>query len=113
MNSFIFCFLLFHSHHGSIQNNSIEYRSFNGSISGKLKGEFENVHSIAFDWVGNNLFVSSSKPKYKISVMKLGLNAQDPPVIKTLVNKNFIGPSTIALDVEEGIVNYYYYISHD
>lgn len=34
--------------------------------------------------------------------MKLGLKSDDTPVIKTLVNKNFVGPSTIAIDVENG-----------
>lgn len=96
----IFSFLS--STFGSIQNNSIEYRSFNGSVSGKLKGEFGNVQSIAYDWVGNNLFISSSNPKYKISVMKLGSKPEEPLMVKTVVNKNFIGPSSIALDVENG-----------
>lgn len=109
MYNFFILFIFLLSHHGSILNNSIEYRSFNGSISGKLRGEFGNVHSIAYDWIGNNLFISSSNPNYKISVMKLSLKSDEMPVIKTLVNKNFVGPSTIALDVEHGIVNYYFY----
>lgn len=40
--------------------------------------------------------------------MKLDLKS-DMPVIKTLVNKNFVGPSTIALDVENG--NKYFFLS--
>lgn len=41
--------------------------------------------------------------------MKLDLKSDDMPVIKTLVNKNFVGPSTIALDVENG--NKYFFLS--
>lgn len=86
----------------SIQNNTIEYRSFNGSHSGKIKGQFGNIQSMAFDWIGNNLYYSSSLPKYKISVLKVKENENDGAVVKTLINKNLIGPSSIALDVENG-----------
>jgi hypothetical protein len=71
------------------------------------------VQSIAYDWVGNNLFISSSNPKYKISVLKLGSKADEPLIVKTLVNKNFIGPSSIALDVEHGEIywNLFYFLN--
>jgi hypothetical protein len=86
----------------SARNNTIECRSFNGSYSEKIKGDFGNIQSMAFDWVGNNLYFSSSQPKYRISALKLKGNANDGPVVKTLINKDFIGPSTLALDVENG-----------
>jgi hypothetical protein len=80
-------------------NNTIEYRSFNGSLRERIKGNFGNIQSIAYDYVGKNLFYSSTMPN-KISVMKL--NGNDEPTIKTIINKDLIGPSTIALDVENG-----------
>jgi hypothetical protein len=58
---------------------------------------------MAFDWIGNNLYYSSSLPKYKISVLKLKQSATEGPVVKTLINKDFIGPSSIVLDVENGM----------
>jgi low-density lipoprotein receptor-related protein 1 (alpha-2-macroglobulin receptor) len=60
---------------------------------------------MAYDWIGNNLFLSFSGPKYKISVMSLRTkNLNELPVIKTLVDKNFTGPSSITLDVENGML---------
>lgn len=40
--------------------------------------------------------------------MKLGLKSEEQPIVKTLVNKNFIGPSSIALDVEHGELKNYF-----
>ncbi|KAG5677308.1 hypothetical protein PVAND_007077 [Polypedilum vanderplanki] len=85
-----------------IRNNTIECRSFNGSYKTIIKGNFGNIQSMAYDWIGNNLYYSSSLPKYKISVLKLKGNVDDGPAVKTLINKDFIGPSSIALDVENG-----------
>lgn len=67
-----------------------------------IKGHFGNIQSMAYDWIGNNLYFSSSHPSYKISVMKLARKPGESPVIKTLINKEFIGPSSITLDVENG-----------
>lgn len=83
-------------------NNTIERRFFNGSSREMIKGNFGNIQSMAYDWIGNNLFYSSSTPKYKISVLKLNELSENNLVVRTLVSKNIIGPSSIALDVENG-----------
>jgi hypothetical protein len=80
-------------------------------VRGKIKGSFGNIQSMAYDWIGKNLYFSSSNPKWKnntfgnmntISVLKLDSRDSDVPTMRTLVSKNFLGPSSIALDVENG-----------
>ena len=57
---------------------------------------------MSYDWIGNNLYFASSAPKYKISVLKLKEISLENLTVKTLISKDIIGPSSIALDVENG-----------
>lgn len=88
----------------SSENNIIEFQSFNGSNRGMLKGSFGPIQSMSYDWVGKNLFFTSQTPKSKIASVKLKSNAdsQESSMMKTLVNKNLIGPCSLALDPENG-----------
>lgn len=56
---------------------------------------------MSYDWIGNNLYFASA-PKYKISVLKLKNISSENLMVKTLISKDIIGPSSIALDVENG-----------
>lgn len=82
----------------------IEFRSINGSIRGKLKGSFDPIQSMAFDYVGKNLFFSSQSPKPKISAVRLRDGPESEQVIVTVISKNITGPISLALDPEEGNV---------
>jgi low density lipoprotein-related protein 2 len=86
----------------SSETNIIEFQSFNGSDRGMLKGSFGAIQSMSYDWVGKNLYYSSQSPKAKIAVVRVKQDSDDPLVIKTLISKNIIGPSSIALDPENG-----------
>lgn len=57
---------------------------------------------MSYDWIGNNLYFASSAPKYKISVLKLKNAASENVMIKTLISKDIIGPSSVTLDPENG-----------
>lgn len=86
----------------SSDSNTIEYQLFNGSNRGILKGNFGAIQSLSYDWVGKNLYFTSQSPKAKIASLKLTPDSNDSPMIKTLINKNIIGPCSLALDPENG-----------
>lgn len=86
----------------SSETNMIEFQNFNGSDRGMLRGSFGAIQSMSYDWVGKNLFFTSQSPKAKIAVVGVKEKSAEPVVIKTLINKNIIGPSSLALDPENG-----------
>lgn len=86
----------------SSENNIIEFQAFNGSSRGMLKGNFGGIQSMVYDWVGHNLYFTSQIPKAKIAAVRLKADSTDPPMIKTLINKNLVGPCSLALDPENG-----------
>lgn len=81
--------------------NVIEFQSFNGSNRGVLKGDFGEVHTVAYDWVGKNLYFTSQTPKPRIAATRIN-NAKQETIIRTIVNTNLIGPCSLALDPEKG-----------
>ncbi|KAL7046079.1 hypothetical protein ACKWTF_002468 [Chironomus riparius] len=88
----------------NIQESIVERHSFNGSLKDIIKGDFGIIQSMCYDWIGNNLFFASSAQKYKIAVLKLKETSSDNFTVKTLISKDIIGPSSIALDVENGVM---------
>lgn len=88
----------------SSENSIIEFRLFNGSNRGMLKGSFGPIQSMSYDWVGKNLFFTSKTPKSKIASVRLKTNAdsQEMSMMKTLISKNLNCPCSLALDPENG-----------
>lgn len=83
-------------------NSVIEFQSFNGSNRGSLKGNsFGTIQSIAYDWIGKNLYFTSQSPKMIIGAAKRFKDKEDA-LIKTLITKNLIGPCSLALDPQNG-----------
>lgn len=98
-------FILFTSYSSSnVSGNSIiEFQSFNGSNRGFIKGSFGGIHSISYDWIGKNLYFTSQTPQNRIAAIKLAdIADKHEATVKTLVNKNIIGPCSLALDPENG-----------
>jgi hypothetical protein len=91
-----------YSNLNSSETNVIESQSFNGENRTRLEGNFGAIQSMAIDFVGGNLFFTSQSPNAKIAAVKLG---KSPAIIKTLVSKNLIGPSSLALDPQNGELN--------
>lgn len=81
--------------------NSIEFQSFDGSDRGIIRGDFGEVQTIAYDWVGKNLYFTSKTPKPKIAACRIKTDKQFT-IVRTLINKNLIGPCSLALDPEKG-----------
>lgn len=96
-------FFTSYSDFNSSENSIIEYQSFDGSNRGVLKGNFGAIQSIAYDWVGRNLYFTSQTPKTRIAAVKRNTETQEV-MIKTLINKNLIGPCSLTLDPENGKV---------
>ena len=90
-----------YSDFNSSENNIVEFQSFNGSNRGVLKASFGAIQSISYDWVGKNLYFTSQNPKTRIAAAKQSTQPNDV-IIKTLINKNIIGPCSLALDPEKG-----------
>ena len=86
----------------SSEANTIEFRSFNGSRRGVLKGNFDPIQSMAFDWVGKNLYITSQSPKPKISAIKVLSDPDKDAMERTLISKDLTGPCSLALDPENG-----------
>lgn len=93
-----------YSHRNKSGTNVIEFQSFDGSSRGVLKGNFGEVQTIAYDWVGKNLYFTSQTPKLKIAAIKIKAE-KNVPIIKTLISTNIIGPCSLALDPERGKFN--------
>lgn len=99
--------IVYFSSYSSTNDSSasiIEFRSLNGSsdVRGRLEGSFNPIQSMAFDYVGRNLFLSSQSPKPKISAVRLRDGPGFGSTIVTVVSKNITGPISLALDPEEG-----------
>lgn len=85
-------------------NNVIEFRSFDGATRGSLKGEFGAVQSIQYDWVGKNLYFTTETPTTRIAVVKTETGKSDSAMIRTLIDRNIIGPCSLAIDPENGLM---------
>lgn len=91
-----------YSDHNSSENNVIEVQGFSGSDRDQLKANFGKIQSMAYDWVGKNLFFTSQAPKTRIAAVKLKNDSMETPMIKTLIARNLTGPCSLALDQEKG-----------
>lgn len=82
-------------------NASIEYRSFDGKERGVFKGKFGNIESMAYDWKGKNIFFTTGRVRSKIVVIRVD-RPSESPIMRTLITKNIVGPSSIALNPDDG-----------
>lgn len=79
----------------------IEYRSFDGSERGVLKGDFGGIQSMAYDWRGKNIYFTTGSPRSKIVVIRVNGNSTET-TMRTIVTRNIVGPSSIALNPDDG-----------
>lgn len=86
-------------HYGA---DAIEFRSFDGVERGILKGNFGSIQSMAYDWKGKNIFFTTgAMPRARIAVIRVD-RWNETSIIRTLVTKNIVGPTTIALSPDDG-----------
>ncbi|CRL03072.1 CLUMA_CG016407, isoform A [Clunio marinus] len=100
-------FFTSYSEMNDTDNKLIEFQSFNGSNRGVIEGDFGAIQSLSYDWVGKNLYFAGQLPKAKIAAVKIKFDSTESSsssIIKTLVNKNIIGPCSLALDPENGLM---------
>lgn len=90
-----------------VRTDQIEYRSFDGKERGVLRGEFGSIQSMAYDWIGKNIFFTTGSPRTKIVVIRVDNDEQnrtmgESPTMKTLIARDIAGPSSIALNPDDG-----------
>lgn len=97
-------FTSFSNNKRRLDNHIIEFRSFDGATRGELKEEFGAIDSIQYDWVGNNLYFTAHTPTSKIAAIKIETDRSKSFMVKTLVYTDIIGPSSLAIDPENGMM---------
>jgi hypothetical protein len=84
----------------------IEFRSFDGMEKGMLKGNFGSIQSMAYDWRGKNIFFTTGTPRARIAVVRVD-RLNETTIIRTLVTKNIVKPTTIALSPDDGSFSFF------
>lgn len=86
----------------------IGVQNFDGTARENIKNNLESCNSIAFDWIGKNLYYTSSD-RNTVNVLKLSNSS----IFKTLIREESLIPKSIALNPISGTMFYALWSSHN